>query len=117
TVEEHLKDTVDGDEASNIVRVAFGKLIPDEHHRDAARDADQNEASQVCRLAAQKDDGRKEHEDGPDHPVLDEGQRQYPLVAEYVSQLLVADLRQRRKHHDDEPDGNGNVRSSALKAV
>ncbi len=42
---------------------------------------------------------------------------EHPLVAEDLAQLLVADLRQRREHHDDEPDGNGDVGRSALKAV
>ena len=108
-VEENLKDTVDCDQAGDVIGVAFREFIPDQHHRDAAGDADQDEAAHVGRFAAQKDDGEEEHQHRADQPVLNQGQAEDALIAEDLSQLFVADLRQRREHHDDESDGDRDV--------
>ena len=117
TVEEHLKDAVDGHESGHIVRVAFRQLVPDQHHRNAASDADQDQATHISRFAAQEDDGQEKHQHRADDPVLHLRQAENALVAEDLSKLFVADLRQRRKHHDDEADGDGDIRCAALKAV
>src|SRR5258707_5465626 len=61
-VEEHLKDAVDGDEPSNVIRVAFRKFIPDQHHCDAAGDADQDEAAHIGGLAPEKKHWQEEHQ-------------------------------------------------------
>jgi hypothetical protein len=52
-VEEHLEDAVDGDKAGHIIGVPLRQLIPHQHHRDAACNADQDQAAHVGRLAAQ----------------------------------------------------------------
>ena len=116
-IEEHLKDAVDGDETGNVVGVAFGQFVPHQHHCDAAGDADQDQAAHVGRFTAQKDDCEQEHQHGADEPVLHQREPEDALVAKDLAQLLVADLRQRRKHHDDEADGDRDVRRAGLKAV
>ncbi len=116
-VKEHLKDAVDGDQSGNVVRVAICQFIPHQDHCDAARNADQDEAAHIGRLAAKEHDGEDEHERRPNQPVLDQRQSEHALVAEDIAQLLVAYLRQRREHHDDQPNGDRDVRCSALKAV
>ena len=116
-VEEHLKDAVDGNQPSNVIRVAFRKFIPDQHHCDAAGDADQDQAAHIGGLAPQENYGQEEHQHRADKPVLHERQPENALVAEDLAQLFVAHLRQRRKHHDDEADGDRDVCCPGLKAV
>ena len=116
-VEEHLKDAVDGDKSGSVVRVAICQLIPHQDHCDAASDADQDESAHIGRFAAKEYYGENEHERRPNEPVLDQGESENPLVAEDIAQFLVSDLCQRRKHHDDQPDGNWDIRCSALKAL
>ena len=116
-VEEHLKDAVDGDQASDVIRVAFRQFVPDQHHRNAAGDADQDQAAHIGRFAAQEDDGEEKHQHRADEPVLHQRQTEHALVAEDLAQLLVAHLRQRREHHDDQADGDGNIRRAGLKAI
>ena len=70
----------------------FGQLVPDDDHGDAARQADHDEAGHVFGIAAQEDDGEREHEDRPDDPVLHQGERQHFLVAKDLVQFLVANL-------------------------
>ena len=62
----------------------------------------------------QEDHGQHEHQDRADDPVLDEGERQHLRVAEHLAQFLVADLRQRRVHHDDQADGDRDGRRPDL---
>ena len=71
-VEEHLKDAVDGDEPGSVVRVAARQFIPDQHHRNAACDADQDESAHIGRLVAQEHDGEHEHQRRADEPVLNQ---------------------------------------------
>ena len=104
--EEHLEDRVEGDEAGAVLGVALREIVPHDDHRDAAREADQDQPEHVLGLVAQEDDREAEHQERPDHPVLDQRQREHALVAEDLAELLVADLRERRVHHQDEADGD-----------
>src|ERR1019366_7680037 len=116
-VEEDLKNTVDGDESSDVVCVAIRQLIPDQNHRDTASDANQDKAAHVGRFTAKKNYRKDEHERWPNDPVLNQRQSQDPLVAENIAQFLVSNFRQRREHHDDQSDGDRNVGRPALKAI
>ena len=116
-VEEHLKDAVDGNEPSNVIRVAFREFIPDQHHCDAAGYADQDQTAHIGGLAPEEDYGQEEHQHRANKPVLHERQPENALVAEYLSQLFVSHLRQRRKHHNDEADSDRDVCCPGLKAV
>jgi len=53
-VEEHLKNAVEGHQASGVIRVSLRQLVPHNHHGDAAGQADQNQPGSVLRIAAQK---------------------------------------------------------------
>ena len=116
-VEEDLEDAVEGDQAGDVVRVSLGQFVPHQHHGDAAGDADQNQAAHVGRFAAQEDEREEEHQDGADDPVLRQRESEHAAVAEDFAEFFVADLCQRRKHHDDEADGDGDVGGAALEAV
>ncbi len=115
--EQHLEDRVEGDQARRILRGTLGELVPDDHHRDAARQADHDEADHVFRLVVQEDDRQREHQHRPDDPVLHQRQRQHLPVAEDVGQLLVAHLRKRRVHHQHQADRDGDVGRSDLEAI
>ena len=104
--EQHLEDRVERDEAGAVLGVALREVVPHDHHRDAAREADEDEAEHVLGLVAQEDDREPEHQQRADDPVLHEREREHALVAEDLAELLVADLRERRVHHQDEADGD-----------
>ena len=65
-------------------------------------------------IAAKEEDGQDEHQDRADDPVLHQRQRQDLAVAEDVAQFLVFHLGQRRIHHQDEADGDGDVGRARL---
>ena len=48
-VEEHLKDAVKGDQSGRVLVIAAGQFVPDDHHRDAARQPDHDQADHVLR--------------------------------------------------------------------
>ena len=107
--EKDLKDGIEGDQACAVFCVSPGQIVPDDHHGDAARETDQDEAHHILGIAPQKNDGQEEHQDGADHPVLDEGQAEDFVVPKYLPQFLVFHLGQRRVHHEDQSDGDGDV--------
>ena len=108
-VEEHLEDAVEGDETGGVLGVALRQLVPDDHHGDAARQPHHDEADHVLRVVVQEDDRQEEHHERTDEPVLHQRQAEDPVVAEDVAELLVAHLGERRIHHHDEADGDGDV--------
>ena len=82
------------------------EVIPDDDHSDAAGQTDQNETRHVLGFVAQEQHGEREHQDRPDHPILDEREDQDTAVLEDPPHLLVLHLRQRRIHHQDQSDGD-----------
>ncbi len=59
-------------------------------------------------------DGQKEHQQRADHPVLHQRQQQNSFVAEHAGHLFVAHLGQRRVHHQNQADGDGDVGGAYL---
>ena len=104
--EQHLEDRVERDQAGGVLTVAAREVVPDDDHGDAAGQTDQNEAGHVFGFVAQKKHGEREHQDRPDHPVLDQREDQDAAVLEHSPHLFVLHLRQRRIHHQDQPDGD-----------
>src|SRR3546814_10418036 len=64
--EEDLKDRIERDERSDILIVALCELVPHDHHCDAARETDQDQASHIFRLVREEDDREREHQHRPD---------------------------------------------------
>ena len=116
-VEEHLEDAVEGDQAGGVVGVAARQLVPHDDHGDAAGEADEDEAGAVFRVSAQEDDGEHEHQHRADDPVLDEREAEHLAIAKDLAQPLVLHLGQRRIHHEDEADGDGDVGGAGLEAL
>ncbi len=108
-VEQHLEDAVEGHQPGGVIGVAFGQLIPDDDHGDAARQPDHDQPGHVFGVAAQEDDRQQEHQDRADDPVLQQRQAQHLPVAEDLAQLVIMHLGQRRVHHQDQADGDGDV--------
>ena len=108
-VEQHLEDAVERHQPGGVFGVAFGQLVPDDHHGDAARQADHDQPDHVLGIAAQEDDRQHEHQDRADDPVLEQRQAQHLPVAEDVAQFFVLHFGQRRVHHQDQADGDGDI--------
>ena len=64
-VEDHLEHAIQRHQSGDVIRVPFCKLVPYQHHRNAASDADENQAAHVGRLAAQEGDGKQNINTGP----------------------------------------------------
>src|SRR3546814_974707 len=77
-------DRVERDQRGHILVVAPGKLVPDDDHGNAAGQPDEDQARHVFRLVAKEDDRERKHQHRPDDPVLDQRDRQHPLVFEYA---------------------------------
>jgi hypothetical protein len=108
-VEDDLEDGVEGYEPGGVLGVSLGELVPDDDHGDAARQADHDEPDHVLGVVVQEDDRQEEHEERADDPVLHQRETEDLVVAEDLAELLVLHLGERRIHHHDEPDGDGDV--------
>ncbi len=100
-----------------ILPVAAGQIVPDDHHGDAARQADENQPHHVLLVPGQESDGQQEHQDRTDDPVLHQGQGQYLDVAEHEAQFFIFHLGQGRVHHQDQANGDGDVGGAHGKEV
>ncbi|MBK7399566.1 MAG: hypothetical protein IPJ34_25730 [Myxococcales bacterium] len=105
--EEHLEDRVERHETGAVLGVTLREVVPHDHHRDAPGQADEDQPEHVLGLVPEEHDREREHQDRADDPVLHQRQGEDLLVAEDEAELLVADLGERRVHHDDEPDRDG----------
>ncbi len=102
-----LEERVEDDEQRGAVAVASCEVVPDQHHRDAARQADDDHAGAVGGLVGEEQPGEREHEQRPDDPGQEERDTEELPVGDAVvldaPQLLVAHLRQDRIHHQQQP--------------
>src|SRR3546814_11789352 len=60
--EEDLKDRIERDERSDILIVALCELVPPDHHCDASRETDQDQASPIFRLVREEDDRKLDNQ-------------------------------------------------------
>ena len=116
-IEENLKEAVKGDQASGILGIAMGQLVPDDHHRNTAGQPNHDQPNHIFRVVAQEKDCQQKHQHRPNQPVLDQGEAQNFSVAKNFAQLFILHLGKRGIHHQDQPDGDGNVGCAHLKAV
>src|SRR5579875_98594 len=91
-VENNLEDTVERNESGNVVCVSASQLIPDQHHRDATGNPDQDQAAHVCRLTVQERQRQAKHEQRTNDPVLNQGKAEDAAVAKDLAKLLVPNL-------------------------
>jgi hypothetical protein len=115
--EQHLEDRIKGYQPCAVVGVTLGQIIPHDHHRNASGKPDHDEADHVFRAIAQKQNCQSEHQDRPDDPVLHQRQGEDFDVAEHVAQFVVIHLRQRRVHHENQPDRDWYRRGADAHAV
>ena len=115
--EQHLEDRVERHQSGGILAVAAREVVPHNHHRDAARQPNQDQAGHVFGLVAQEQHRKRKHENRSDNPVLNERKQQHPAVLEDAAHLLVLHLCQRRIHHQDQADRNGDRGCACVEAV
>ena len=116
-VGDDLEDRVEDDEDRRTVVVAAREVVPDEDHRDAAREADDDHAGAVRRLVGEEDPGEREHQQRGDDPGQEERDGEeaaVPRVA--LAQVLVADLREDRVHHQQQAERDRQRHRPDLKA-
>ena len=106
-----------GDEAGREVGVAAGEVVPHQDHRDTPGEPDEDDPHHHLRTVGEQEQCEKEHHERTDDPVLYEGDPEQSQVAEDRRELLVAHLRKRRVHHQDEPDRDRDVRRADAELV
>ncbi len=113
--EQHLEDRVERDQSRRVLGVALGQFVPDDDHGDAAREADQDQA-RPCNSgwSCRKTTASTNISTGPITQFCTSDRASTRTVAEHVAQVLVADLGQRRVHHQDQADGDRDVGGAAL---
>ena len=103
-VEQDLEDRVQRDQHGGHLPVAARQVGPDQHHRDAAGQADQDHPGAVGGLVRQQQPGQREHHRRADHPVEQQRDGHHPAVGGDPPDLGVADLGQHRVHHQQQPE-------------
>src|SRR3546814_20861115 len=93
--EGDLEYRIEGDQTGHILIVTPGELVPHQHHRDAPRETDKDDAGHIFRAVAQEDHGEREHHRRPDEPVLYQRQHPHTLVANYSELFPLAPARER----------------------
>ena len=68
-VGDDLEERVERDEHGRALAVAAGEVVPDEHHRDAAGEADDDHPGAVLGLIGEEQPGEREHEQRAEDPV------------------------------------------------
>ena len=101
---EDLEDRVERDQDGGGLRVAAGQVVPDQHHRDAPGQPDDDQPGAVGRQVRQHQPGEGEHQRRADHPVEHQAGDQQPAVGGDPVELGVADLGQHRVHHQQQPE-------------
>ena len=79
-VQQDLEDRVQRDQHGGHLPVAAGQVGPDQHHRDAAGQADQDDPGPVRGLVRQQQPGQREHHRRADHPVEQQRDGHHPPV-------------------------------------
>ena len=88
-----------------------------EHHRDAAREADDDDAGAVRGLVGEEQPGEREHERRRDDPREEQRDAEHAAVAAHLAHVLVADLRQDRVHHQQQPERDRQADRADLELV
>ncbi len=105
-VGDDLEERVERDEHGRALPVAAGEVVPDEHHRDAAGEADDDHPGAVGGLIGEEQPGQGEHQQRAEDPVERERGTRRATFAPELAELVVPDLGEHRVHHQQEPDGD-----------
>ena len=103
---DHLEHRVDRDQHGGGLAVAAGQVVPDDDHRDAAGQADDDQPGAVLGQVRQEQPGQGEHQRRAEDPVQNQRAEQQLAVAGDRVEAVVADLGQYRVHHDQQADGD-----------
>ena len=99
---DDLEEGVQGNENSGGLSVATGEVVPDEHHRYATGESDDDEAGAIRGQVGKHQPGQGEHEGRPHEPVQDERRHHESTVGGDPAQLAVADLGEHGVHHHEQ---------------
>ena len=101
---DDLEHRVERDEDGGGLPVTAGQLVPDQHHRDAAGQPDDDQPGAVGGQVGQHQPGQGEHQRRAENPVQHQRAEQQPTIAGDPVELGVADLGQHRVHHQQQAD-------------
>ena len=99
-----LEHRVDRDQHSGELAVAARQVVPDQHHRDAAGQPDDDQPGAVLREVGEHQPGQREHHRRADQPVEDQRHRERAAVGQTRADRPVLHLGEHRVHHRQQPD-------------
>jgi hypothetical protein len=121
---EHEDEVVHRDLNQGVVGVAVGEVAPDEDHRGAGRDAEQDHAGDVLLGVFGPDEVREDvleeehaerrHREGLDEPVDHKGQRQPPRPLADLPQARRLHLEHHREDHQPDEQRHHEVHARPL---
>lgn len=117
TKHENLEHGVDGHQHCGGFAVGTGQISPHQDHGDTAGKADDDEAGAQLGVVRQEQPRQGEHHQRAHQPVENERDRHQALVGRDFSSLVIANLGQRRVHHDEEAKRDGNGDAAYLDAI
>ena len=103
-VRDDLEQRVERDEHHRGLAVAARKVVPDEHHRDATRETDDDQPGAVLGQIGQEHPRQGEHQRRTDDPVEHERRAEHAPVGGDMAEIAVADLGQHRIHHQQQTE-------------
>ena len=103
-VRDDLEHRVERDEHHGGLAVATREVSPDEHHRDATRESDDDQPGAVLGQIRQEHPREGEHQRRADDPVEHERSTEHAPIGGDVAEVAIADLGEHRVHHQQQAE-------------
>ena len=97
-VEEYLEDRVQAHDSGAVLAIPEREIVPDDHHRDAAGDPDQDQTVHQKRLVAEKNTARTNIRTGPTIQFWTSDRPSTFVSRKHVMSILVPHFCKRRVH-------------------
>ena len=101
---DDLEDRVERHEHRGGLAVATGEVVPDDDHRDAPGQPDDDQPGAVLGQVVEEHPGEGEHQGRPDDPVEHQAGDEHRPVAGDRVEPVVAHLGEHRVHHHEQPE-------------
>lgn len=109
TEKQDLENTVKCHQSGHILIIAARQTIPDQHHGNTTRQADQDDTRHIFRIGLQKNQRQCKHQAGCNQPVLKQRQGERAFILKYLRQGGIVHFGKWWIHHDNQTDGNRNI--------
>lgn len=114
---DDLEHRVQRNQHRGQLAVAAREVVPDEHHRDAAGQAHDDQPRAVLGQIGQREPSEREHQGRAHQPVEHQRQAEHTPVGHHVAEARVLHLRQHRVHHQQQAERDRQAHGAHLHPV